>query len=35
LEKYFPDSAGFAKEYDFIRLEKGEMSVTAYAARFE
>ena len=35
LEKYFPDSAGFAKEAEFLKLEQGEMSVNAYAARFE
>lgn len=35
LEKYFPDSARFAKEAEFLRLEQGEMSVNAYAARFE
>ena len=35
LEKYFLDSAKFAKEAEFLRLEQGEMCVTAYAARFE
>ncbi|XP_068501373.1 uncharacterized protein [Phaseolus vulgaris] len=35
LEKYFPDSARFAKEAEFLRLEQGEMSVNAYATRFE
>jgi len=35
LEKYFPDSAKFAKEAEFLRLEQGKMFVTTYAARFE
>jgi len=35
LEKYFPDSARFAKEAKFLRLEQGGTSVNAYAARFE
>jgi len=35
LEKYFSDSARFAKEAEFLKLEQGEMSVNAYAARFE
>jgi len=35
LEKYFPDSARFAKEAEFLKLEQGEMLVNAYAARFE
>jgi len=35
LEKYFPNSARFAKEVEFFRLEQGGMSMTAYAARFE
>jgi len=35
LEKYFPDSARFATEAEFLRLEQGGMFVNAYAARFE
>ncbi|XP_068483219.1 uncharacterized protein [Phaseolus vulgaris] len=35
LEKYFSDSARFAKEAEFLKLEQGEMSVNAYAIRFE
>ena len=35
LEKYFPDSARFAKEAEFLRLEQGGMSVNVYTARFE
>jgi len=27
LEKYFPDSARFVKEAEFLRLEQGEMLV--------
>jgi len=33
--KYFLDSAKFVNEAKFLRLEQGEMSVNAYAARFK
>ena len=35
LEKYFPDSARFAREAEFLKLEQGDMSVNTYAARFD
>nr|KYP32035.1 hypothetical protein KK1_047383 [Cajanus cajan] len=35
LEKYFPDSARYAKEAEFLRLQQGNMSVQEYAVKFE
>jgi len=35
IGKYFPNSANFAKEVEFLRLEQGDMFVHAYDARFE
>lgn len=32
FEKYFPDSAKFAKEANFMRLEQDDMFVHAYVA---
>ncbi|XP_020225177.1 uncharacterized protein LOC109807060 [Cajanus cajan] len=35
LEKYFPDSARYAKEAEFLRLQQGNMSVQEYVVKFE
>ncbi|XP_020236380.1 uncharacterized protein LOC109815959 [Cajanus cajan] len=35
LEKYFPDSARYAKEVEFLRLQQGNMSVQEYVVKFE
>nr|KYP62983.1 hypothetical protein KK1_017544 [Cajanus cajan] len=35
MEKYFPDSARYAKEAEFLRLQQGNMSVQEYVVKFE
>jgi len=35
LEEYFSDSVRYAKEIEFIELERGNLSVTEYATRFK
>nr|KYP46035.1 hypothetical protein KK1_032419 [Cajanus cajan] len=35
LEKYFLDSAMYAKEAEFLRLQQGNMSIQEYVVKFE
>nr|KYP51978.1 hypothetical protein KK1_026188 [Cajanus cajan] len=35
LEKYFPHSARYAKEDEFLRLQQGNMYVQGYVVKFE
>jgi len=35
LEKYFPDSARYEREAEFLTLQQGTMTVQAYTDRFE
>lgn len=35
LEKYFPNSARYAKEVEFMKLKQGNMTVHEYTSKFE
>ena len=34
MGKYFPDTARYAKDQEFLELKQGVMTVMDYAARF-